>query len=69
MDDSLTVTVKTDVEGFGDAEAHTLDREVAEEIGQLIQQNLRNRYEHLDEDAEIDVMALEAPNTVLIHYE
>lgn len=66
--DTLSVTVKTDVEGIGDAEEHTIDLEVAETVGELIKQNLRNRYEHLDGDTQIDVIALSPPNHVAIHY-
>jgi hypothetical protein len=63
-----TVTVKADVEGIGDGETHTIDISVAETVGELIKQNLRNRYEHLDNDTEIDVLALSAPNKVAIHH-
>jgi len=67
VDTETKVTLKADVEGFGDAERHSIDVEVAETIAQLIRTNLRNRYEHISREDEIDVVTIEPPNNVIVH--
>ena len=67
-DESLKLKVGVDAEGLGSLETGeelSISLELAQEIGTAVENELRERHTHLDEDTGVEVMAVLAPNRVV----
>lgn len=64
----LTVSIAAEFDGIADTDAsrRTIDPDVAQSIGNLVEQNLRKRYADIDADTDIKLMAIEAGNVVIV---
>jgi hypothetical protein len=64
----LSVSITAEFDGIADTDAsrRTIDPDVAQSIGNLVEQNLRNRYADIDAETDIRVMAIEAGNVVIV---
>jgi len=66
-DSTVTLTLKPEIEGIGDADTRTIDPEVANTIAELVKQNLRNRYAGI-EDEPMNIVCVSEGNSVAVHF-
>jgi hypothetical protein len=68
MDTDLTVTVSAEFEGLDDANGttRTLSEDAVTTIAETIENDLRDYYTDIDEDTELNILAVKAPNVVVV---
>lgn len=61
-DQDLTVTFRPQVEGLGEKEEYTIGMDTAKQIVDLVEADVKSRYEDIPDDADVRVLELSSPN-------